>query len=346
MLAASSRLRIAAALVASTLTTLVVSTSPAQTIDLSLNVFYTNPANTALGGTWELVAKSTPSPATFGISGISARLSNIDSNAVLQAPRATVNGSNIAGFQLLANTFDAATPTTPAFRELTIGQLPIFPLPAGSEQSYFYGVGTVTNGSPEYAGKPAGSNSIGPTFTSLTSPQHIPWATADAFNDATWATAARLVSGSFGAGVTPAFITGSTGNVFTSLPLTNTALGNEAAASAITTIVRTNAAAVVNSADYNVNGLVDAPDYVLWRKTLNGTATPAGSGADGNHDGTVNPADYTLWQSHFGNPMGAGSGGGLSTGSIPEPTSCILLTIGLLLISASRRGRFQQQLNK
>src|SRR4051794_27445391 len=113
MLAASSRLRIAAALVASTLTTLVVSTSPAQTIDLSLNVFYTNPANTALGGTWELVAKSTPSPATFGISGISARLSNIDSNAVLQAPRATVNGSNIAGFQLLANTFDAAAPTTP-----------------------------------------------------------------------------------------------------------------------------------------------------------------------------------------------------------------------------------------
>ncbi len=45
----------------------------AQTIDLSLNVFYTTPSNVNSGGTWELVAKSS----SFGISGLEARLLNI-----------------------------------------------------------------------------------------------------------------------------------------------------------------------------------------------------------------------------------------------------------------------------
>ena len=37
--------------------------------------------------------------------------------------------------------------------------------------------------------------------------------------------------------------------------------------------------------DYNGNGVVDAADYVVWRKTLNSTASPTGSGADGNQSG-------------------------------------------------------------
>lgn len=344
MFAASSRLRIAAALSACALASLFAAASSAQTIDLSLNVFYSTPSNAASGGTWELVAKS--SPGTFGISGVDTFIRNINNDAIIEGPRATVNGSNTAGFQLLENTFHSAAPPNPAYRELLVAQKPLYPLPSGSEETYFYGVGTLTNGAPNYPGKPAGSNSIGPAFTSLTSPQDIPWAVADAFNDATWATAARLLSGTFAAGVTPSFFTGSSGNVFTSVPPTNTQLGTEVLASTITAIVRTNFAPAVQSADYNHNGIVDAPDYVLWRKTLNGTAAPAGSGADGNVDGTVNPPDYTLWLSHFGNPMGAGAGGGLSTTTVPEPTSCALLTIGALLFSALRRSHFQRLVNK
>jgi len=40
-----------------------------------------------------------------------------------------------------------------------------------------------------------------------------------------------------------------------------------------------------------------------------------------------------------GNPFGAGSGASLSSSSIPEPTSCVLLTIGALLVITPRRGR-------
>ena len=45
----------------------------AQTIDLSLNVFYSTPSDVTSGGTWQLVGKSTD----FGIAGISANVNNI-----------------------------------------------------------------------------------------------------------------------------------------------------------------------------------------------------------------------------------------------------------------------------
>ncbi len=252
--------------------------------------------------------------------------------------RAIVNGANIAGFQFLANIFHPAAVPNPAYREYLVAHVPLVPLPSGSEANQFYGVGTLTNGAPEFPAKPAGSNSIGPAFASLTNPQDIAWATGDAFGDAAWGTAARILSGTFAAGVTPAFFAGSKGNVFTSVPVSNNAFGNEVLASAITTIVRTNAIAA-NSADYNQNGIVDAADYVIWRKTLGLAAVPPGSGADGNGDGTVNGPDYDLWRSHFGNPFGAGAGGDLSSNTIPEPASFILLTIGALLISAPRCSR-------
>src|SRR4051812_36344508 len=232
MFAASSRLPIATAFVISALATLFAAASPAQSVNLSLNVFYTNPANAASGGTWELVAKSS-NPGTFGISGINTYLRNINNDAVVQAPRAVVNGGNTAGFQLLSNTFFPANPPDPAYREYVVSQLPLIPLPSGSEENLFYGVGTLANGAPNYPAKPAGSNSIGPAFTSLTSPQNIPWATGDAFGDVAWDTAARMLSGTFAPGVTPGFFSGSTGNVFTSVPASNTGLGNEVLASTI-----------------------------------------------------------------------------------------------------------------
>jgi hypothetical protein len=51
--------------------------------------------------------------------------------------------------------------------------------------------------------------------------------------------------------------------------------------------------------DYNLNALVDAADYVLWRKT-NGSTVPPYSGADGDGSGTITPNDYTVWRTHFG----------------------------------------------
>ena len=308
----------------------------ALTIDFSLNVFYTNPSNVNSGGTWQLAAKS-QNPGTTGIAGVTAKIANINNDVVLEAPRGTVNGANPAGFRLLLDDFHAANPPTPAYRELVIAQVPISPLPSGNEQALFFGVGTLQNGSPDYPGKPVGSNSIGPVFTSLTGVQDVPWAVNDPLGNVAWNTAAILASGSFGTNVTPAFVAGNVGNVFTT---TNTVtFGDQTQASPVTTIVRTNF--VVGDADYNDNGIVDAADYVIWRKTNGLPAVPPGSGADGNSDGTINQLDYDLWRSHYGNPFGSGSstGGSLSTTGIPEPASGVLVGFVALLAVARCRIR-------
>jgi hypothetical protein len=55
--------------------------------------------------------------------------------------------------------------------------------------------------------------------------------------------------------------------------------------------------------DYNVDGAVDAADYVVWRKTLGQTGIPAFSGADGDGDGDVTQADYIVWRANFGRTL-------------------------------------------
>ena len=334
MFAARSIARLSAILWACALAFVFAPAGLALTIDLSLNVFYTDSTNINSGGSWQLVAKS-QNPGTTGIAGISANIANINNDVVLQAPRGTVNGANAAGFQLLLNSFHPANPPTPAYRELAIAQVPISPLPSGNEQALFYGVGTLQNGSPDYPGKPAGSNSIGPTFTSLTGVQDVPWAIGDPFGNATWNAAAVLASGSFPTSFTPSFVAGNVGNVFTT---TNSAtFGDQVQASPVTTIVRTNFGMVQN-ADYNDNGIVDAADYPIWRKTLGQAVIPIGSGADGNNDGFVTQADFDLWRAHFGNPFGSGTGS-LSTNTVPEPATGALAGFVAMLVSGGLRRR-------
>jgi hypothetical protein len=79
--------------------------------------------------------------------------------------------------------------------------------------------------------------------------------------------------------------------------------------------------------DYNENGIVDAADYVLWRKTLTQNV-PNGTGADGNNNGVIDDEDYTIWRANFGKnaPLGAAAG---AAAAVPEPA-----TIGLLALAA------------
>jgi parallel beta-helix repeat protein len=51
--------------------------------------------------------------------------------------------------------------------------------------------------------------------------------------------------------------------------------------------------------DYNGNGVVDAADYVVWRKMLGAAVTPY-SGADGDGNGHIGQGDYDVWRGHFG----------------------------------------------
>src|SRR5262249_46412868 len=87
----------------------------------------------------------------------------------------------------------------------------------------------------------------------------------------------------------------------------------------------TNAALPV-AGDFNQNGVVDAGDYIAWRKnsgTSNALANDNGLGTP------IGPAHYNLWRSSFGNSSGAGSGIGLGSVAVPESESIILLMIGL-----------------
>lgn len=62
--------------------------------------------------------------------------------------------------------------------------------------------------------------------------------------------------------------------------------------------------AATSPGDFNLDGYVNAADYVLWRKTLNATAPVAGTGADGNGDGVVTMADRDTWRANFGSVTG------------------------------------------
>jgi hypothetical protein len=80
--------------------------------------------------------------------------------------------------------------------------------------------------------------------------------------------------------------------------------------------------------DYNNNGVVDAADYVLWRK-----GGPLQNEVD--NPGTVNAADYTAWRTRFGST----SGSGLGASAVPEPNAIMLIVAGLFGLVASRRAR-------
>jgi hypothetical protein len=71
--------------------------------------------------------------------------------------------------------------------------------------------------------------------------------------------------------------------------------------------------------DYNQNGVVDAADYVLWRKHNNTAVTLPNDSTPG-----TDPSDYNVWRSHFGQTAGSGSGASANA-AVPEPATLVLL---------------------
>jgi fibronectin-binding autotransporter adhesin len=77
--------------------------------------------------------------------------------------------------------------------------------------------------------------------------------------------------------------------------------------------------------DYNQNGIVDAADYVLWRKNVGPGSLPNEGGVS---PGVVDQADYTFWRSRFG--ATSGSGAAINAVSVPEPTTVVLFGLGVI----------------
>jgi hypothetical protein len=96
--------------------------------------------------------------------------------------------------------------------------------------------------------------------------------------------------------------------------------------------------AVAPNGDYNHNNVVDAGDYVVWRKTFGDPASPLGSGADGDGSGAIGPGDYTFWRERFGNVVGTGT----LTAAVPEPFGLPLsLELVAVLVCLSRLRTFR-----
>jgi hypothetical protein len=307
-----------------------------QTVDVALNVRYTVAGDANSGGTWRLVAKS--SPTTFGIAGMQIRLTeeSILGNPSPAGPSGKVNGNIDAGFSIFENLLFGGDEL------IVVGQYPrLEPLAAGQEQSIFYGAGTLANGAPDFPGKPAGTNSIGPVFSTLSNTARIPWATElESLGDPLWSTAVSLATGAFAPGSTPGIV-GGAAEVYTSLG-TSSIVGNTANISGTNFVSHGLRLIEGIGGDYNGNGIVDAADYSVWRDHLGQAFQLLNEGPD--TPGEVTAEDYDFWKANFGlgSPGSASGGttGGPGSLSVPEPGSLVLLlgAGGMLLLRPKTRA--------
>jgi hypothetical protein len=239
-------------------------------------------------------------------------------------------GTNVpvgtASARVLISTPNFATYTSPAaVTNFTMAQIPASYLPAG--QIRFMSDGALGSGAIWWSLSWGGSGYTGST-TGVT--------TAGGGNDA---------NGIFGPPVNlalPSTTLQALRFSGASSALSTTNLADYAlTAGAATFINNANASFVVTApappvtpGDFNDDGVVDAADYVVWRKT-DGTNFDLGGNGDetGGSMNVVDMADYNLWVNNFGETS-AGSGGGAA---VPEPVSCFMLLFTSTLFGTGRR---------
>jgi hypothetical protein len=88
--------------------------------------------------------------------------------------------------------------------------------------------------------------------------------------------------------------------------------------------------------DYNSDGLVDAADYIVWRKNF-GTSVRPYTGADANGDSDIDNDDYNFWRTRFGSTAAAGAASA-SAAPIPEPSALMLVGLAAWLHFWRRRA--------
>jgi hypothetical protein len=96
-----------------------------------------------------------------------------------------------------------------------------------------------------------------------------------------------------------------------------------------------------SSGDYNRDGLTDAADYIVWRKTLGNTGFFLS--ADGHADNEINGLDYDVWTVKYGQTPGAAARlTRQSSPAVPECRSIVIVAIASLcfptFISRSSHG--------
>lgn len=72
--------------------------------------------------------------------------------------------------------------------------------------------------------------------------------------------------------------------------------------------------------DYDVNGVVNAADYTVWRSAVGSSVTPF-TGADGNGDGSIDDADRIVWAANFGRVLPVGASGSVEAQALVAGSS-------------------------
>lgn len=86
--------------------------------------------------------------------------------------------------------------------------------------------------------------------------------------------------------------------------------------------------------DFNLDGTVDAADYVLWRNNL---GEPEGVlNGNGNNSGVVDTDDYLLWKDNYGKSSPAALA---SAQAVPEPGTWALLSVAAIAFFSVRLRR-------
>jgi hypothetical protein len=111
-------------------------------------------------------------------------------------------------------------------------------------------------------------------------------------------------------------------------------------ATMITELVRTVAG------DFNLDGAVDAADYVVWRNSHGATGALYSQG-DADLDGDVDDTDLAAWRSKFGfvrGPLTPGSGSLANVQAVPEPASFVLTIMALIFVFLATKTRRTQRM--
>jgi hypothetical protein len=89
--------------------------------------------------------------------------------------------------------------------------------------------------------------------------------------------------------------------------------------------------------DYNLDSVVDAADYSVWRDSLGDTGLTPFSGADGDGDGRVTANDRSVWVANFGSRLEASlqavgaSGSGAAAVMAPAVTEPVEVAVPRLM---------------
>lgn len=86
--------------------------------------------------------------------------------------------------------------------------------------------------------------------------------------------------------------------------------------------------------DYNVDGIVNAADYSIWRDAR-GTAVTPYNAADGNGDGFVDEGDDAVWRTNYGRTLPLPASAFITSDRSHDVSSARLLTLDEILAEAA-----------